>query len=851
MNLPLQLMNINPQLKEYLFCPNETCLNVPEVSYSYNPLNSEIHYKCKCNNNYNNEMNKELDEFLEKSNIICYECKKPIMEINFLFCKNCNKNIHILCEKFHSNNNKNHNAEFINKNHILNQCKNHNSYYIFRCMECKESLCGQCDLFSHNQKHHHLKQLMEFDINENELTKMKSALNTQKNFLMKIKNINSAYIKKFENDIQIKQKIINNYIDNKSNYCSVLNLKNVYLKNNEKYENVLNDLINNNEENQNNENKILDIDKYTDEILLPFYYSMMINKDKSVNDSILNKLEEKIQKLKTNKTIKMNNYENQDNNLNINNNHNFDKNNNIINSSITSNSLNIPIFKEISQYSSNQTNSNNQPNSNIQGEKNEFSLFSFKDDISNLNNNIQMNVVKKENIDKDNKKKIRKKSKLEKKKSKEKREEKNKENEVKQIDKDEGEVNIRNNMIALKSGNFAISIKKKVKIYNFRMLDILQNNDFFDKNSIKKCLIQEISLDKSSNGKYIGYIFQFIDETLFCSIYSKIIRIKLLNDDKENKIIGFINLENMEIIRKIISLGSSMLAILSDKDEECKIRIYSNQDDNINNYLNNNNIKKDKKILPLNDKNKENQVENNNDNYIIKEDDELKLILDNINKENVIWTSIFEIKKSNNITNEPENDENYLYEFISTSNAELAHGDDIVAFYGVEKIFDKYNIKLIKKINGISCSCEFDAVCQLNKNYICIGLQDYKRKNQKNGFALIDVHRKELYKIIETDGPISSIFYNKEKQLLFTVIEIGKRKSYFKTIIYKFMKNIGNNEKDVYELNEIYQNKSKQTDVISSIYSLIIHNFNNTIILIITSSQFSKIEIIKAEIKNL
>ena len=267
--------------------------------------------------------------------------------------------------------------------------------------------------------------------------------------------------------------------------------------------------------------------------------------------------------------------------------------------------------------------------------------------------------------------------------------------------------------------------------------------------------------------------------------------------------------------------------------------------------MNNNNIKKDKKILPINDKNKENQVENNNDNYIIKEDDELKLILDNINKENVIWTSIFEIKKSNNMTNEPENDENYLYEFISTSNAELAHGDDIVAFYGVEKIFDKYNIKLIKKINGISCSYEIDAICQLNQNYICIGLQDYKRKNQKNGFALIDVHRKELYKIIETDGAISSIFYNKEKQLLFTVIEIGKRKSYFKTIIYKFMKNIGNNEKDAYELNEIYQNKSKQTDVISSIYSLIIHNFNNSIILIITSSQFSKIEIIKAEIKNL
>ena len=89
MNFSQQSMIPNLESKEYLFCPNENCLNVPEIVYSYNPLKNEVQYKCKCHANYNKSMKMSLHEFLEKSNIICYECRKVIKESNFLFCKNC------------------------------------------------------------------------------------------------------------------------------------------------------------------------------------------------------------------------------------------------------------------------------------------------------------------------------------------------------------------------------------------------------------------------------------------------------------------------------------------------------------------------------------------------------------------------------------------------------------------------------------------------------------------------------------------------------------------------------------------------------------------------------------------
>ena len=88
------LMNLHQQSKNYLFYPTEKCLNVPEIFYSYNPLKNDVQYKCNCNVNLDKKININLQEFLDKSDLICHECKKVITDSNFLFCKTC-KNVRI------------------------------------------------------------------------------------------------------------------------------------------------------------------------------------------------------------------------------------------------------------------------------------------------------------------------------------------------------------------------------------------------------------------------------------------------------------------------------------------------------------------------------------------------------------------------------------------------------------------------------------------------------------------------------------------------------------------------------------------------------------------------------------
>ena len=94
MEIFLQLINLHQQSMDYLFCPSENCLNVPEFFYSYNPIKSEVQYKCNYNANFDNKININLQEFLDKSDLKCHECKKVITDLNFLFCKTC-KNVRI------------------------------------------------------------------------------------------------------------------------------------------------------------------------------------------------------------------------------------------------------------------------------------------------------------------------------------------------------------------------------------------------------------------------------------------------------------------------------------------------------------------------------------------------------------------------------------------------------------------------------------------------------------------------------------------------------------------------------------------------------------------------------------
>ena len=93
---------------------------------------------------------------------------------------------------------------------------------------------------------------------------------------------------------------------NKYNYNSYLNMNNLTVYNNEKYEKLLDDILLKSEQNIN-ENKEIDINDYINNYLSIFYYSLMINREEEINNSLINDLSKKI-----------NNINNQHENLNNN-----------------------------------------------------------------------------------------------------------------------------------------------------------------------------------------------------------------------------------------------------------------------------------------------------------------------------------------------------------------------------------------------------------------------------------------------------------------------------------------------------------------------------------------------------
>ena len=84
--------------------------------------------------------------------------------------------------------------------------------------------------------------------------------------------------------------VINNYQRYKNDYNSIQNLKNLFIENQEKYENIILNIFNNIENNDNNKSE----EQYIDEIFLPFYYSMMINGDNTLNDKSINIIKKKL-----------------------------------------------------------------------------------------------------------------------------------------------------------------------------------------------------------------------------------------------------------------------------------------------------------------------------------------------------------------------------------------------------------------------------------------------------------------------------------------------------------------------------------------------------------------------------
>ena len=136
------------------------------------------------------------------------------------------------------------------------------------------------------------------------------------------------------------------------------------------------------------------------------------------------------------------------------------------------------------------------------------------------------------------------------------------------------------NMIILSSGNFALSVKEAIEIYDFKKLNLSdKNNMIYNNEKIieNNCLLQRINLTK---GKKINYVFEFPDNTLLCATFSKIFRIKLINDDLSYKILGILKLGNTELPTKLISLGDSFLLILSELKSNCLIKVFKKKSSN-------------------------------------------------------------------------------------------------------------------------------------------------------------------------------------------------------------------------------------------------------------------------------
>ena len=303
-----------------IFCPNNNCLNVPNIKYNYNPLNSNIQYICNYNNANNEIINVNLSEFLEKSsNIKCSECQLNIIDNDLYYCKGCKKIYDYSCFEEHLELT-NHNVFSINKNNIANNCLQHGNRFIFYCSECNKSLCSDCDLNYHNNQRHNLTQIINSLCNKNYMEKTELIFKKQKKLLERIKKMNEKFIRSLEDDILMKQRIIESNINNKYNYQSISNFNNLNLENDSKFEKLLEKIIEKEDEIEKNNNGTLDNEVFVNRVISTFYYSLMINKDKKLNDILIKTLE----KLLSN--INENIGNNKEKIVNVNNN---SKNNNI------------------------------------------------------------------------------------------------------------------------------------------------------------------------------------------------------------------------------------------------------------------------------------------------------------------------------------------------------------------------------------------------------------------------------------------------------------------------------------------------------------------------------------------
>ena len=198
----------NTAINDKIYCIYDNCINIPEILYSYNPLKSDILYRCNFHSNKKDIEYINLSEFLQKSsNIKCFECQLNITNDNLYYCKVCKNVFDFYCSMGHINI-QGHEIISINKNALFNNCLDHKTFFSYYCAECNKSLCNNCDISFHKNLNHNLIKIVSNLNNKKYKDELKSIFNMQKIFLGKIKKINNKIFQSLENDIEIKQIII-------------------------------------------------------------------------------------------------------------------------------------------------------------------------------------------------------------------------------------------------------------------------------------------------------------------------------------------------------------------------------------------------------------------------------------------------------------------------------------------------------------------------------------------------------------------------------------------------------------------------------------------------------------------
>ena len=731
--------------KNIIICPNSTCTQIPEISYTYEPMNPTI--KLKCNSKIHEVVEKKLNlkEFLKNSylKVECSYCNGIIEDFEFIYNNKQSSFYHINCLNFFNLYDDYHK---INQNAIFNNCLVHDKKFFFYCLNCKISLCPLCDLETHNEKGHKLQQIIFLRRSQNIIDEKKSIISKQRKLLNKIKEINTKLFKSFEKDIIIKEKIIGNYETNINNVQSIKNFNNLEIKNNEEYEKKINNIINKYNEYEKSQDSKMEDKMLNDIILLPFYYAMMISNNKGLNNSINNKLNTPFdcKKEENEAIILISDINNKDNNINL------------------------------------STSSAYHDKSSSKIEYNHKDLINIKQEKSIFN------------------------------------------------------------LIILRSGNIATSSYGAVTIYDSK--NLLSSNS-------KNYILQTINIFKKNQ---VSYVFEFPDKTLLCSVVSKIFHLKLIDNDKRYNILGFIPLDKREFPSKLISLRDTFLIILTVIEGNSYIRLFINKKEY---EKNNSDLKNYNEINNFNDYKQIDEIYYNSDN---QSDDYLNDYIESTDKKKTeFYKEFFPYNKQNNINidlkylcsvfeiqkNSFNNKNGHKYEFISTSNSIYDYGEDKLTFYKIHlKEYNKFEVEIIKKIDNISCSAEVDSICQLSNKFICVGLQNHNKENQINGFALINIAKREIFKIIE-DYPVYSLSYNIEKKLLISAMDLIKKeyKHNYLITLYSVVESI-----DEINLNQIYQYKSEYNDIIISLSQiknneLVNRKNNEEKIIFISASLDSKI----------